>query len=149
MDKFTKTTEMDISAMSEMENVSPKKSKLGSIISIIVCLLIAVIIWLFAMENDVTRHTREFNDVQVNLIGNNGYTVSGDLNIDIVLVGANKDLADIKKEDIYVVLDFSKINNIITSTEHDYSVDVHLPDEFKEFVTSEEATVKLIINRMS
>ena len=149
MDKFTKTTEMDISAMSDMENSTPKKSKLGSIISIIFCLLIAVVIWLFAMENDVTEHTREFNDIQVNLIGNNDYTVSGDLNIDVVLIGANKDLADIKKEDIYVILDFSKINNIISNTEHDYSVDIHLPEELSERVFSEDATVKLTINKKS
>ena len=149
MDKFTKTTEMDISAMSEMENDTPKKSKLGSIISIIFCLLIAVIIWLFAMENDVTEHTREFNDVYVNLIGNDGYTVSGDLNIDVVLVGINKDLADIRKDDIYVILDFSKINNLITATEHEYSVDIHLPDEINERVSSEDATVKLTITKKS
>ena len=149
MDKFTKTTEMDISAMSDMDNSTPQKSKLGSIISIIFCLLIAVVIWLFAMENDVTEHTREFNDIRVNLIGNNDYTVSGDLNIDVVLIGANKDLADIKKEDIYVILDFSKINNIFSNTEHEYSVDIHLPEELSERVFSEDATVKLTINKKS
>ena len=149
MEKFTKTTEMDISAMSEMENPTPQKNKLGSIISIIFCLLIAVVIWLFAMENDVTEHTREFDNIQVNLIGNDGYLVSGNLNIDVVLVGTNKDLADIEKEDIYVVLDFSKINNLISNTEIDYSVDVHLPDEINERVFSEDATVKLTIIKKS
>ena len=129
MDKFTKTTEMDISALNEVEEVSPKKNKLGSIISIIFCLLIAVVIWLFVMENDTTEYTREFNDVYVNLYGSDGYEISGDLYVDVVLVGVNKDLADVEKDDINVVLDIEKIKSIISDVEHDYSVHISLKND--------------------
>ena len=145
MDKFTRTTEMDISAMQNVKEAAPKKNRIGSIVAIIFCLFIAVIIWLYAMEIDADMHTREYKSVAVELIGNADYDISGDLNVDIVLVGANKDLVDIEKEDIRVVLDFSKINNFILGNEHEYSVDILLPDEYKENVIGNEATVKLTI----
>ena len=63
-----------------------------------------------------------------------------------MLVGPNNDLVDIEKSDIKVVLDFSKINNFIFGSEHEYSVDINLPDEYEQRVTGEETTVKLIIN---
>ena len=63
------------------------------------------------MEINTTEHTREYNDVSVELIGNDGYDVRGTLSIDVVLVGTNKNLVDIEKDDIRVILDFSKINN--------------------------------------
>lgn len=146
MDKFTKTTEMDISAMHETEEKAPKKSSIGSIIAIVLCLLIAVVIWLYAMEIDIAEHTREYNDVSVDLIGSADYDVSGNLSVNVVLIGHNSDLVDIDKSDIKVVLDFSKINNFILGSEHEYSVDIDLPDEYSQRVTGKETTVKLIIN---
>jgi hypothetical protein len=146
MDKFTKTTEMDISAMHETEEKAPKKSRIGSIIAIVLCLIIAVVIWLYAMEIDIAEHTREYNDVSVDLIGNADYDVSGNLSVNVVLIGHNSDLVDIDKSDIKVVLDFSKINNFILGSEHEYSVDIDLPDEYSQRVTGKETTVKLIIN---
>ena len=146
MDKFTKTTEMDISAMHETEEKAPKKSKIGSIVAIVVCLFVAVVIWLYAMEIDIAEHTREYNNVSVDLVGNADYDISGDLSVNVVLVGPNSDLVDIEKSDIKVVLDFSKINNFIFGSEHEYSVDINLPDDYKQRVTGEETTVKLIIN---
>jgi YbbR domain-containing protein len=145
MDKFTKTTEMDISAMEDVEEVH-KKSSIGSIIAIILCLFFAVIIWLYAMEINSTEQTREYNDVSVELIGNDGYDVRGSLSIDVVLVGTNKNLVDIKKDDIRVVLDFSKINNFNYGKEHEYSVDIYLPDEYSSSVFGKQATIKLTIN---
>ncbi len=145
MDKFTRTTEMDISAMHEVKEAAPKKNRIGSIVAIVFCLFIAVIIWLYAMEVDVAMHTREYNDVSVELIGNADYDISGDLNVDVVLVGANSNLVDIKKDDIRVVLDFSKINSFIFGSEHEYSVDILLPDEYKDSVSGEKSTVKLTI----
>ena len=47
MAKFTKTTEIDISAMHEVvEEETPKKNRLGWIISIIVAIIIAFVVWL-------------------------------------------------------------------------------------------------------
>ena len=102
--------------------------------------------WLYAMEIDIAEHTREYNDISVDLIGNADYDVSGNLSVNVVLIGHNSDLVDIDKSDIKVVLDFSKINNFILGSEHEYSVDIDLPDEYSQRVIGKETTVKLIIN---
>lgn len=149
MDKFTKTTEMDISAINEIEEKSPKKNKLGSIVSIVFCLLIAIIIWLFAMENDTTEYTRAFDDIPVNVVGSEGYEITGDyLYVDVILVGVNKDLADINKDDISVTLDIDKIKDNISNTESDYLVDVSLASgDLEERVKAKDTTVRLKINK--
>lgn len=151
MDKFTKTTEIDISAMTEMEDETPKKSNVGNVIAFISCLIFAIVIWLFVMEIDTSLQEREYNDISVEKIGDAGYTVSGNLNVDVVLKGINKELADIDKDDIRVVLDFSKIKNIdeVEGREQEYSVDVILPDNAGESVQSQTTNVKITINKAS
>lgn len=53
MDKFTKTTEIDISAMHDvMEEETPKKNKAGKIIAIIISLIAAICIWVYATEKN-------------------------------------------------------------------------------------------------
>ena len=148
MDKFTKTTEMDISAINDSDEKSTKKNKLGSIVSIIFCLLIAVIIWLFAMENDTTEYTRVYSDIYVNINSVDGYEISGDLYIDVTLVGINKDLIDIDKNDICVTLDIDKIKDNIVNTESEYPVDVNLTlSDYSERIKVKDATVKLTISK--
>lgn len=148
MDKFTKTTEIDISAMTEMEDETPKKSNVGNIIAFISCLIFAIIIWLFVMEIDTTIQERTYNDISIEKIGDAGYTVSGELSVDVVLTGISRELANIGKEDIRVILDFSKIKNIVIGSEHEYSVDIELPDDAGD-VLSQTTTVKLTINKAS
>ena len=149
MDKFTKTTEMDISAMNEAEEEASKKnkgkSKIGTIISIILCMFVAVAIWLFAMESDDSLYSRTYKDINVNLIGNDGYEVSGDLCVDVVLLGTNSELADIEREEIEVNLDFSKLKVINFGVEQFYSVDINILDEAHKDLQCKESTVSLII----
>ena len=149
MDKFTKTTEIDISAMTEMEDETPKKSNVGNVIAMVCCLILAIFIWLFVMEIDTSIQQREYKDISVEKIGYDAYTVSGDLSVDVVLTGISKELADINKDDIHVILDFSKIKNIdeVEGSEHEFSVDIELPDDAGSSIKSENATVKLIINK--
>ncbi len=92
MDKFTKTTEIDISAMNDvMEEETPKKSNLGKIISIIVSLIIAIAIWLYITDND----TKEiiFEDVAV---------INSTETVDVKVVGASNAREGLQKEDIKV-----------------------------------------------
>lgn len=149
MDKFTKTTEIDISAMTEMDDETPKKSNVGNIIAFICCLIFAIFIWLFVMEIDSTIHERAFDDIYVEVFGNEdaGYTVSGDLKVDVVLTGVSNELADVDKDDIRVIFDFSKVKNIIVGSEQEYSVDIELSDDVGNSVSSKNATVKLTINK--
>ncbi len=149
MDKFTKTTEIDISAMTEMEDETPKKSNVGKVVAMIFCLILAIFIWLFVMEIDTSIQEREYKDISVEKIGDAGYTVLGDLCVDVVLKGVSKELADISKDDIHVILDFSKIKNIDFGNEHEYSVDIILPDDAGKSVTSETANVVLTIKEAS
>lgn len=147
MDKFTKTTEMDISAINDIDEKSPKKNKLGSIISIIFCLLIAVIIWLYVMENDTTEYTREYYNVSVNVVGGDGYKIEGELCVDVVIEGVNKDLVDIDKNDIYVTLDINKIKDTISSGEAYYPVAISISsDDYGDRIKFKDTNVKLIIS---
>ena len=62
MANFTKTTEIDISSMHDvMEEETPKKNKWGVIIPIVLSILIAFGIWLFATEKSTDLHTKTFD----------------------------------------------------------------------------------------
>ena len=145
MDKFTKTTEIDISAMTEMEDETPKKSNVGNVIAMICCLIFAIIIWLFVMEIDTSEKTRAYNDISISVIGNEGYVVSGNKTVDVVLKGISKELADVDRDDIQAILDFSEINNIFVGEEHEYSVKIECV-EAGESIKCDPVTVKLTIN---
>lgn len=60
MTKFTKTTEIDISAMHEViEEETPKRSKLAFILPIIISIVLAFFVWIYVTENsdDVKKKT--------------------------------------------------------------------------------------------
>lgn len=118
MDKFTKTTEIDISAMNDMEDETPKKGKAGKIIALIICLIASIFIWLLVMEtDDDTLIKKEFSDVAVKIeyLGkkNEAYDIEID-NLDVVVKATRSDMADLSKEDITLTVkipaDFSYDN---------------------------------------
>lgn len=60
MTKFTKTTEIDISAMQDIiEEETPKRSKLSLVLPIIISIVLAFFIWIYVTENsdDVKKKT--------------------------------------------------------------------------------------------
>ena len=75
MDKFTKTTEIDISSMSAIEEDTPKSGKWGKIVALILCLLLSVIIWVYVMETDTSIKTKTIEDVRVTSVTANGLTL--------------------------------------------------------------------------
>ena len=94
MAKFTKTTEIDISAMHEVvEETTPKKSKFRLVLSIVVSVIIAFIIWVAATEISTDLHEKTIEDVSV---------VGTEEKIDITVKGTFSALADVKKENIIV-----------------------------------------------
>jgi YbbR domain-containing protein len=113
MDKFTKTTEIDISAMNEMEDETPKKSKVGKIIAMVICLIIAIFIWMLVMEVDTTIYEKEFKDISVEIIDdNNNYQLASTVNkLNIIVKGTNSDLVDIKESDIKIYLESSSFDD--------------------------------------
>ena len=148
MDKFTKTTEIDISAMTEMEDETPQKSNAGKIIAMIICLIFAIIIWLFVMEIDTSDREREYKNISILRVNDDGYTVTGDESVDVILTGLNHELADIDRNEIRAILHFSP-EKIVLGKEHEYAVEIELPDDAGESVRSTVTTVKLTINKAS
>ena len=52
MTKFTKTTEIDISAMQDViEEETPKRSKLSFVLPMIISVVLAFFIWIYVTEN--------------------------------------------------------------------------------------------------
>lgn len=91
---FTKTTEIDISSMHDsMEEATPKKNNAGKIISLILSLLIAFVIWVYAFENDPTIEKDIYYDVPV---------INSAEVVNVWVEGTNSQLADLKKEYIEV-----------------------------------------------
>ncbi|MBE6674777.1 MAG: hypothetical protein E7596_06690 [Ruminococcaceae bacterium] len=120
MDKFTKTTEIDISNLSLMEEETPQKSKIGKVIAIIISLLLAVSVWVYVAETDQTSVEKEFDGVAVTVINNNEkFNITAD-NVSVVLVGTNSQLVDLKASDIVVIIDAEKVTKV-----GDYSIFAH------------------------
>ena len=111
MDKFAKTTEIDISNMT-FEEEPPQKHKAGKIIAIILSLLISVAIWLYVIETDETKIEKEFKDVSVNIINSNDTFNITPENANVVLIGTTSQLVDIEKSDIIIEIDASQIKEV-------------------------------------
>lgn len=120
MDKFTKTTEVDISKMSLIEEEPPQKSKVGKVVTIIISLLLSITLWLYVTETDITKIEKEFNDIQVNIINaTEQFNITAD-NVSVVLTGTNSQLVDVEKDDIIVEIDAGQIDK-----SGDYAVMAH------------------------
>ena len=120
MDKFTKTTEVDISNMNIVEEEPPQKSKAGKIITIIISLFLSITLWLYVTETDQTKIEKEFNDIQVNIVNaTEQFNITAD-NVNVVLMGTNSQLVDVEKGDIIVEIDAEQITK-----SGDYSVMAH------------------------
>ena len=99
MANFTKTTEINISSMHDvMEEETPKKNKWGVIIPIVLSVLIAFGIWLFATEKSTDLHTKTFEAIVVDGFG----TVIENETVDVDVKGTFSQLADMKNEYIIV-----------------------------------------------
>lgn len=109
MDKFTKTTEVDISNMNTVEDETPQKGKVGKIIAIVISLLLAISIWIYAMETDETKVEKEYSDIKV-VVQNapKQFDVSAS-NVSVTLVGTNSQLVDVDPSEIVVIVDASAV----------------------------------------
>ena len=104
MDKFTKTTEVDISNMNLVEDDTPQKSKIGKIIAIITSLILAVAAWVYVMETDETIIKQEFKDINVTIVGNTDkYNITAE-KVNVVLLGTHSQLVDVDPSKIVVTV---------------------------------------------
>ena len=126
MDKFTKTTEVDISNMGLIEEDTPQKSKAGKIIAIIISLLLSISIWLYVVETDKTEVEEVYENIVVHVLNEpDGYKVKAE-NVTVILTGTNSKLVDIDEADIIVEI---KADNL---TEEDTIV-----TEYKAYINGE------------
>ena len=102
MDKFTKTTEGELSNVNMVEEEAPKEGKKGKIIAIIISLLLAIVAWLYVVETDETIVEKEFNDIAVVILDNSEqFNIIAD-NVSVTLCGTNSRLVDIDPSKIVV-----------------------------------------------
>lgn len=88
MDKFTKTTEIDISTMHDvMEEETPKKNNFSKIIAIIVAFVVAIVFCVYIMDTDTTLIVESY-EVQVE--GTEEF-------VTVQVKATNSQLADIKE----------------------------------------------------
>lgn len=88
MDKFTKTTEIDISTMHDvMEEETPKKNNFAKVIAVIVSFVVALVFCVYIMDTDSTLIVESY-DVQVE--GTEDW-------VTVQVRATNSQLADIKE----------------------------------------------------
>ena len=133
MDKFSRTTEIDTAGvLNAIEQDTPKKSRRGNIIALIICIFVAVGIWAYVMYTDPTVHEKEYRDVKV-ICENHDYNIEVLDEVDVVIKGTNLNIAEVSRSDIKVVI----LKKEIVGTGK-YRVDI------KCFVEDENAEVEAI-----
>lgn len=104
MDKFSRTTEIDTAGvLNAIEQDTPKKSRRGNIIALIICIFVAVGIWAYVMYTDPEIHEKEFDDIKVTCESDE-YSVTVLDEVNVVIKGTNLEITEIKKSDIKVVI---------------------------------------------
>lgn len=149
MDKFTKTTEVDISNMNLVEDDTPQKSKIGKIIAIITSLILAVAAWVYVMETDETIIEQEFKDINVTIVGNTDkYNITAE-KVNVVLLGTHSQLVDVDPSKIVVTVNaMSQYKDTVTEclamvSYSDEELGVEVKDKsIKVKVTFEEKIAK-------
>ena len=145
MDKFTKTTEVDISSMHAVEEDTPKTSKASKIVAVIICLLLSVGIWLYVTETDMTAYEKTFDGVSV--VFNNAdpkFNIVAE-EVSVVVSATRSQLVNLDKQDIVVEIEAQgiteageyrlQIKDIHIDGPSDIKVKSSRPDEVKVSVT--------------
>ena len=110
MDKFSRTTEIDTAGvLSAIEEETPKKSRRGNIIALIICVFVAIFIWAYVVDTNPEITSIEFSNVEV-AVQSNTYDVEIKTQVDVTVKGTVNDSVDISRSDIIVFIPTEKIN---------------------------------------
>ena len=110
MDKFSRTTEIDTAGvLSAIEEETPKKSRRGNIIALVICVLVAIFIWAYVVDTNPEITSIEFSNVEV-AVQSDEYNVVLKTQVDITVSGTISDVVDISRSDISVYISTESIN---------------------------------------
>ena len=110
MDKFSRTTEIDTAGvLSAIEEETPKKSRRGNIIALVICVLVAIFIWAYVVDTNPEISSIEFSNVEV-AVQSDEYNVVLKTQVDITVSGTISDIVDINRSDISVYISTESIN---------------------------------------
>ena len=110
MDKFSRTTEIDTAGvLSAIEEETPKKSRRGNIIALIICIFVAIFIWAYVVDTNTEIDSVHFSDVDV-IVNSVEYDVEIKTQVDITISGTVRDIVDIGRTDISVYIPVEYIN---------------------------------------
>ena len=110
MDKFSRTTEIDTAGvLSAIEEETPKKSRRGNIIALVICVLVAIFIWAYVVDTNPEITSIEFSNVEV-AVQSDEYNVVLKTQVDITVSGTISDIVDINRSDISVYISTESIN---------------------------------------
>lgn len=129
MDKFSKTTEIDVSSINSMEEDTPKSGKAGKIIAAIFSLLLAVVIWIYVMETDTQIYEHEYTVAEFELSEKVNFKITPKQELVFVVSGTRSALADVDEDDLKVVIDTSSIEKtgeVVLDVEYIYTGDANI-----------------------
>ncbi len=143
MDKFTKTTEGELSNVNMVEEEAPQKGKAGKIVAIIISLLLAISAWLYVVGTDETIVEKKFDDIEVVILDKSEqFNIIAD-NVSVTLCGTNSQLVEIDPDKIVV-----KVNAISQRKGNDtryYAYSNEIFYDGDDTVSVKEKTVKVLI----
>lgn len=143
MDKFTKTTEGELSNVNMAEEEAPQKGKAGKIIAIIISLFLAIAAWLYVVGTDETIVEKKFDDIAVVILDKSEqFNIIAD-NVSVTLCGTNSQLVEIDPAKIVVKINAMSQRKGNDTRYYAYSNEIFYDGE--DTVTVKEQSVKVLI----
>ena len=105
MERFTKTTEIENSdEYVNDEKATLRKKKFGKLLAIIICLILAIVAWIYVVETDETKVEKKFDDVSVTILDKSDkFNIYAD-KVSVTLIGTNSQLVDVDPSKIVVTV---------------------------------------------
>ncbi|MBO4216779.1 MAG: hypothetical protein J5940_02425 [Clostridia bacterium] len=98
-----------------------KRNKTADIIARIVCFLLAIFVWIYAVSSSNTNYTQPFDGIPVNMTGTaDGYTVEGTdtpIVVTVTVMGRRRDVRKVSGDDIAAEIDLGSFTPDFSSAD--------------------------------
>ncbi|MBO5212328.1 MAG: hypothetical protein J6B60_02180 [Clostridia bacterium] len=140
MDRYSKTIDTDTTEFLNIEDSTPtvKHSTASKIFAIIVCLFLAIVVWLHVMNTSTENVEYIFNDVEY---VENGVSVDKDVTIKVI--GTKSFIADAKRSNITVYYDYENCR-VDFSIDGKSILDVAIQDEIEISDDKQSITITVV-----